>query len=89
VGDKVTVEVRLDSTSRIEPPPPKFTLALSKDKQARAAFQKLAPYRRKEILRYLNGLKRPETVERNVGKIIRFLHGKEVDGLAVARPRRS
>jgi hypothetical protein len=90
VGDKVTVEVRLDPTSRIEPSPRKFTLALSKDKQAGAAFQKLAPYRRKEILRYLNGLKRPETVERNVGKIIRFLQGKEVGGLAVVRgPRRS
>jgi len=81
VGDKVTVGVRLDQTPRTEPSPRKFTLALSQNKKAKEAFQKLVPYRRKEILRYLNNLKQPETLERNIGKVIQFLQGKEVHGL--------
>jgi hypothetical protein len=33
--------------------------------------ERLIPYRRKEILRYLNNLKRPETLERNIEKVLR------------------
>src|SRR5690242_14804303 len=51
VGDKVTVGVRYDKTPRTVPAPRKFTLALSKNKRAKEAFEKLAPSRQKEILR--------------------------------------
>src|SRR5688500_17301899 len=57
VGDTVSVELWLDKTSREVPSPLKFTLALAKNKKAKAAFEKLTPSRRKEILRYLNNLK--------------------------------
>jgi hypothetical protein len=88
VGDKVNVGVRFDNTLRTEPSPRKFTLALSRNKKAKTAFEKLAPSRRKEILRYLNSLKQQETLERNIGKIIQLLQGKEVQGLvAVTRTR--
>ena len=76
VGDRVIVGVRFDSTLRTVPSPRKFTIALSKNKRARAAFQELTPSRRKEILQYLNSLKQPETLERNIRKVIRFLQGE-------------
>lgn len=81
VGDKVTVGVRFDNKPRTVPSPRKLTIALSKNKRARAAFQELTPSRRKEILRYLNSLKQPETLERNIGKVIRFLQGEKARGL--------
>ena len=83
VGDEVTVGVRLDTTPRTEPFPRKLTLAFAKSKAAREAFEKLAPSRQKEILRYLNSLKRPDTLDRNIGRVIQFLEGKAVLGLVV------
>lgn len=89
VGDQVTIGLQFDSTPRKVPAPRKFTLALSKNKQAKEAFQKLAPSRQKEILRYLNGLKQPETLERNIEKVIQYLQGETVEGLvAVTRAKR-
>lgn len=80
VGDKVTVGIRVDRTPRSEPFPRKLTLAFSKSKAACEAFEKLAPSRQKEILRYLNSLKQQETLDRNVAKVIQFLHGKTAHG---------
>jgi hypothetical protein len=84
VGDRANVELELDKTSREVPAPRKFALALGKNKKAKAAFEKLTPSRRKEILRYLNNLKQEETLERNIAKIIQFLEGEKVTGLIVA-----
>ncbi len=86
VGDAVTVVLDIDSVPRKTPEPPEFTLALRKHPGARQRFEQLAPYRQKEILRYLASLKRPETFDRNLGKVIDFLHGKKVTGIvAVTR----
>jgi hypothetical protein len=88
VGDQVTIRLRFDNAPRTVPVPREFALALSKDKLANAAFQQLAPSRRQEILRYLNSLKRQETLERNIEKVIRFLQGEQVQGLvAVTRAK--
>jgi hypothetical protein len=84
VGDKVTVELKLDKKSREVPSPQKFTLALAKNKKAKDAFEKLIPSRQKEILRYLGNLKQEETLDRNIDKVIQFLLGKKVEGLIVA-----
>ena len=86
VGDDVTVTLQLDSVPRKTPEPPEFTRALARHPKARARFQKLAPYRRKEILRYLGNIKTPETFERNLAKVVAYLQGKKVTGLvAVTR----
>jgi hypothetical protein len=84
VGDRADVEIQLDQGKREEPFPPKFTRALAGDRKAKAAFEKLIPSRQKEILRYLNHLKREETLERNIEKVIQFLSGEKVEGLIVA-----
>lgn len=78
VGDTVAVEVWLDDALRLEPVPDKLALAFSKDRQALEAFEKLAPSRQKEILRYLASLKQEETLERNIEKIIQLLRDNKV-----------
>lgn len=83
VGDQVTVGLQFDDAPRNVPAPRKFTVALSKNKQAKEAFERLAPSRQKEILRYLNSLKQPETLERNIQKVIKYLGGEPVEGLVV------
>jgi hypothetical protein len=88
VGDDVTVEVCFDPVPRIVPIPKAFQLALSKNKSARAAFRQLTPSRQKEILRYLNNLKQPVTLQRNIEKTIRFLQGADAPGLVVLRRTR-
>jgi hypothetical protein len=89
VGDQVTIHVQFDKAPPKVPMPRKFALALSKNKSAKEAFQKLAPSRQKEILRYLNSLKQVETLERNIEKVIQFLQGEPSEGLvAVTRARR-
>ena len=89
VGDHVTINIQVDHTPRTVTAPRRFTLALSKNKRAKDAFQKLAPSRQKEILRYLNSLKQAETLERNIEKVIQFLQGEPVEGLvAVTRTKR-
>jgi hypothetical protein len=73
VGDQVTIRLQFDSAPRNVPAPAKFTQALAQNRQAQAAFQKLTPSRQKEILQYLNSLKQPETLERNITKVIQSL----------------
>jgi hypothetical protein len=89
VGDKVTIRLQFDAAPRTVAAPREFTLALSKNKQAKEAFEKLASSRQKEILRYLNALKQPQSLERNIQKVIGFLQGEPVEGLvAVTRAKR-
>lgn len=85
VGDHATIELRFDPAPRTEPVPPAFKRALAKNQRAREAFGQLPPSRQKEILRYLNNLKQPATLERNIAKTLRFLQGDDTTGLIVLR----
>jgi len=76
-GDRVSVSLRHDPLPRREKMPKAFAAALARDPKARAAFQALALSRRKELLRYLNSLKREESVQRNVAKMLRYLKGQK------------
>ena len=51
VGDDAKVEIEFDPEPRIVPTHPKFAQALSKNRKAKAAFERLARSRQKEILR--------------------------------------
>lgn len=77
VGDKVTIEIVYDPKPRTVPMPQAFTSALNNNSKAKEAFQKLPPYRQKEIIRYLGFLKSKEALTRNIEKTIRFLTGKK------------
>lgn len=70
VGDTAKVIIAFDPKPRTVPMNKKLAAALSKNKRARDAFEKLPPSHQKAILRYLNWLKTDEAVERGVKKVI-------------------
>lgn len=86
VGDPVWVTLAADGAKRETAMPPAFASALKRSAKARKAFDALPPYRRKEILRYLGGLKGEAARARNVAKAIAYLKGEQITGLrAVTR----
>ncbi len=89
VGDRVTVDLDFDAEPRLVPVPPRFKRALATNPAANAAFEALAPSRRKEIVRYLASLKTEVSLRRNVDIVIGHLLGHEPKGLfALMRVRR-
>ena len=82
VGDLVEVEIEYDPKPRIEPMPEKFKMALEKNPQAQAVFEKFPPSHKKEILRYLNSMKTEESLDRNIKKVLTHLKG-DATGLVV------
>jgi len=69
VGDKVHLVLEIDLLPRRQPVPDALARALNNDDRVREAFGRLRPSRRQEILAYLNSLKRPESIARNVDKV--------------------
>ncbi len=89
VGDTVTVALEYNDNPPVVEMPQEFSNALSGNKVAKAAFEKLPPYRQKEITRYLANLKTPETLEKNLQKTIDFLEGKPVESVVLTYQRSS
>lgn len=81
VGDTVTIEICFDPSPRMIPTPKLFTEALAKNKIAKEAFEKLPPYRQKEINRYLANLKSEEKLKYNIERTIQFLLGEKIKGV--------
>ncbi len=77
IGEVIEITLQPDSSDRSIKPHPKFTKALTADKEAKSVFDSLPPSRRNEIVRYIANLKTEESVERNVNKAINFLLGTE------------
>lgn len=72
-GDMIKVKIAFDNKERLTPLHPRFEKALNKNKKAKQAFEKSAPYRQKEIARYINSLKTEKSIDRNIKKVISFL----------------
>jgi Bacteriocin-protection, YdeI or OmpD-Associated/Domain of unknown function (DUF1905) len=77
IGETITISVAHDTEDRTIAPHPKLLQALAQHKEARAAFDSLSPYRRKEIVRYIANLRTEESVVRNVARAIAHLLGRE------------
>jgi uncharacterized protein YdeI (YjbR/CyaY-like superfamily) len=77
VGDDAKVEIEFDPEPRIVPTHPKFAQALSKNREAKTAFERPARSRQKEILRYLNSMKTEESLVRNIEIVIQYLLGQK------------
>ena len=77
VGDKVGVTLRFDPVIRREPMHPALAKALAVDLAAKQAFLALPPSRRKEFFRYLNALKRADTLKLNIDRLMKYLAGKK------------
>lgn len=73
VGDRIEVSLDYDPRSRRVPVPRQLTKALDANPEARKAWETLTPSRRKEILSYLNSLRSPESLERNIDRTIKHL----------------
>lgn len=76
IGEVIEVTIEHDTEDRSIKPHPSFIGALSRNKAAKAAFEKLSPSRKHEIVRYIAALKTDEARERNIIRAIGFLSGK-------------
>ena len=78
VGDEVLVQTSFDDAYRaVYPMPPWFSIPLSKNTKAQAAWNALSASRKKEILRYFSWLKSDEARKRNVTRVLLVLSGNE------------
>lgn len=77
IGEMVEVFIEFDPSDRSIPMHPTLQLALEENPRAKAKFDSLPPSRQHEIVRYISRLKSEESLERNVARAIRFLHGEE------------
>jgi uncharacterized protein YdeI (YjbR/CyaY-like superfamily) len=71
-GDEITVTLELETEARTVEIPADLARALEVS-NASAAFDKLAPSKRKEFVRQLEDAKTPETRERRLAKILEGL----------------
>jgi hypothetical protein len=69
-GDEIDLALEFDPLPRDLPVPEALGRALDENPAARAAFEALTPSRRKEILAYLGSLKQPESIQRNVDRLV-------------------
>jgi hypothetical protein len=76
VGDRVEILLDYDPDPRPEPIPEPLTRALEQNGGVKSAWEALSPSRRREILRYLNSLKSPAAIQRNVAKVLAMLGGR-------------
>lgn len=89
VGDTVTITLEYNDNPPVVEMPTQLVEALKENPVAKATFEKLPPYRQKEITRYLTNLKTPETLEKNLQKTIDFLEGKPVESVVLTYKRSS
>jgi len=70
IGQAIEVTIRVDTAERVVEIPPALAEALDADPAIRAAFENLAPSKRKEIARQISDAKTDETRERRLAKIL-------------------
>lgn len=76
IGEVIEVMVEYDAADRNITIHPLLEQAISESPLAAVNFEKLIPSRKKELIRYINNLKTEVSIERNIEKIIRHLHGE-------------
>ena len=74
VGDVVGVTIELDTEPLPEDTlPPALRKALATDRAVKAAWERLAPSRRRVHMKHLLAAKRPETAERRLARLLETL----------------
>lgn len=76
IGEKITIAIEFDPSDRTITPHPKLLAALNGNNKAKEAFDRLAPSKQKEIVRYIAFLKSEASISNNIQKVIGFLTGK-------------
>lgn len=78
IGEKINITIAYNNMVAPETKAPAaFEQALKKDKEAKMVYDQLPPYLRKEMNRYLSGLKTQESIHKNITRALNFLKGKE------------
>lgn len=77
IGENIEITIAFDPKERRIEMHPLLKKALAENQIANSTFEKLSPYRKKEIIRYISHLKTEEKIKENVLKAINFLLGKE------------
>jgi uncharacterized protein DUF1905/bacteriocin resistance YdeI/OmpD-like protein len=72
-GDRITVELELDTAPRMIEPPPEIARLLARDSKAATAWEKLSYTNKRELASGITEAKRPETRERRVAMAIERL----------------
>lgn len=72
-GDRVTLELALDTEPRTVQTPPALAAALDQDPEAKAQFEALAFTHRKEFARWIDEAKREETRDRRVSQTLEMI----------------
>jgi len=72
-GDRITVELELDTAPREIEPPPEIAGVLARDRKAAAAWDKLSYTNKRELASGITEARRPETRERRVAMAIERL----------------
>lgn len=70
VGDKIEVVLEFDDQPRETPMPRALSEALEANPKAKARYDSYTPSRQREILAYLNSLKKPETLRSNIARLL-------------------
>ncbi|NIF04883.1 DUF1905 domain-containing protein [Chryseobacterium sp. Tr-659] len=78
IGETIEVVLEYDDADRSISIHPQLEKAIRESSLASANFESLIPSRRHELIRYINNLKTEASIQRNIEKIIRHLHG-EID----------
>ena len=73
VGDRVKVSLEVDTRKRTVPMPAAFAQALDRTPGARARFEELTASRRKDILLYMNALKRTDSLQKVIDRVTKSL----------------
>ncbi|ALR30566.1 hypothetical protein ATE47_08505 [Chryseobacterium sp. IHB B 17019] len=76
IGETIEVFVEFDDSDRSISIHPKLEEAIKESPFATKNFESLIPSRKLELIRYINNLKTEESINRNIEKIIRHLHGE-------------
>ena len=85
VGDEIEIELEYDAQARTIPMPDAFEQALERNPKARSEFERLNPSRRKDILLYMNALKRPESLQKVIERVMESLKAKKKSGKSEKR----
>lgn len=76
IGEVIEVAVEYDDADRSIAIHPQLEKAIKESAVAAANFEKLIPSRKHELIRYINNLKTEASIQRNIERIIRHLHGE-------------
>ncbi len=86
VGDRIGVVLQLDLKPPVVPMNPALAGESKKDPKAKSVFKRLSPSHQKELNRYLNHLKSPETLQRNIDKVMGYLRKSTTTWFGKTKP---